>query len=64
MLSWERLFCRQLGSMRAEEARHVAEMSHIRVLNTAILFIIGPLVSFVTFATYRWPGKCHHFGTM
>ena len=53
MLSWERLFCRQLGAMRAAEASHVAAMSRVRVLNTAILFVVGPLVSFVTFATYR-----------
>ena len=53
MLSWERLFSRQLGVMRAAEASHVAAMSRVRVLNTAILFVVGPLVSFVTFATYR-----------
>ena len=38
----------------AGEARHVSAMNRIRILNTAMLFIVSPLVSFVTFATYRW----------
>ncbi len=53
MLCWERLFCRQLGDMRAGEAKHISEMSRIRILNTAMLFVVSPLVSFATFATYR-----------
>eukprot|EP00955_Chlamydomonas_euryale_P087411 364288-Chlamydomonas_euryale.AAC.6 len=29
-------------------------MNRVRILNTALLFVVGPLISFVTFATYRW----------
>ncbi|GAX82138.1 hypothetical protein CEUSTIGMA_g9566.t1 [Chlamydomonas eustigma] len=53
MLSWEKLFCQKLAGMRAGEAVHVAAMNRIRVLNTAMLFIVAPLVSFTAFGTYR-----------
>jgi hypothetical protein len=56
MLSWKKLFCRQLADMRSSETEHVSAMNRIRILNTAMLFIVSPLVSFTAFATY-W---CEH----
>jgi hypothetical protein len=56
MLSWESPVYDRLTSIRRQENKYQFKTAHIRACNTALQFIVTPLVSFATFATFRARG--------
>jgi hypothetical protein len=56
MLSWESPVYERLTAIRRQENRYQFKTAHIRACNTALQFIVTPLVSFATFATFRARG--------
>jgi ATP-binding cassette subfamily C (CFTR/MRP) protein 1 len=59
LLSWEILFANLLDQLRSGEAKFLHHMNRVRTLNTSLLFLLPPLVSFATFAVYRGIGNTH-----
>ena len=59
LLSWEALFCNLLDQLRGGEAKFLHHMNRVRTLNTSLLFLLPPVVSFATFAVYRGMGNTH-----
>ena len=57
LLSWELRFAEILDKLRNGEATFLHHMNRVRTLNTSLLFLLPPIVSFVTFAVYRGLGN-------
>ncbi|MEW5316893.1 MAG: hypothetical protein WDW38_008234 [Sanguina aurantia] len=53
MLGWEAPLSSQLAAIRRREGAALMAMASIRAVNMAIQFGVTPIISFITFATYR-----------